>query len=119
METRRPDERQRDARDRRDADRHPDVDVDLEQEREHEPGGDGGAEQIAGTGRDLQPAPDDEQVEQQQDRRTKEAALLGERREREVGRVLGQVVEARLGGACDPTAAEAPAPTAVIDCSML
>ena len=41
-------------------------------------------------------APDDEQVEQQQERRAEEAALLGERGEREVGRVLGQVVEPRL-----------------------
>ena len=52
-------------------------------------------------GDDLQAAPDDEQVEQQQDRGAEEAALLGERGEREVGRVLGQVVEARLRRAGD------------------
>ena len=45
----------------------------------------------------LQPAPDDEQVEQEQDRGAEEAALLGERGEREVGRVLGQVVEPASG----------------------
>ena len=45
------DERQRDAGDRRDADRHADVDEDLEDEREHEPAGDDRAEQVRGARR--------------------------------------------------------------------
>ena len=101
------DERQRDAGDRRHADRHADVDEHLEHEREHEPAGDDRAEQVRGARDDLQPAPDDEQVEQQQDRGAEEAALLGERGEREVGRVLGQVVEARLRRAGDAAPAQA------------
>ena len=58
-------------------------------------------------GDDLDRAPDHEQVEQQQDRRADEAALLGERGEHEVRRVLGQVVEVRLGRVLDAAAAQA------------
>ena len=54
------------------------------------------AVEIARARDDLQRAPDDEQVEQQQDRGAEEPALLGERGEREVGRMLGEVVEPRL-----------------------
>ena len=43
-----------------------------------------------------EPAPDDEEVEEEQDRAADEPALLGERREGEVGGVLGEVVELRL-----------------------
>ena len=64
-------------------------------------------EEVARDRDDLEAAPDDEQVEQEQDRRAEEAALLGERREDEVGRVLGQVVEARLRRAVDAAAVEA------------
>ena len=71
------------------------------------PAGDDRAVEVARAGDDLQASPDDEQVEQQQDRGAEEAALLGERREREVGRVLGQVVEARLRRARDAAAAQA------------
>ena len=39
---------------------------------------------------DLQPPPDDEQVEQKQDRGTEEAALLGEGGEGEVGACAGR-----------------------------
>ena len=97
------DERQRDARDRSDAHGHTYVHEDLEEEREHEPARDDGAVQVSGDGDDPQPPPDDEQVEQEQDRAADEAALLGERREREVGRVLGQVVEPRLARLDDAT----------------
>ena len=62
-------------------------------------------EQVAGDGDHAQPAPDDEQVEQEQDRGAEEPALLGERREDEVGGVLGQVVEPRLARALDAPAA--------------
>ena len=73
-------------------------------------------ERVARDGDHAQPAPDDEQVEQQQDRRADEAALLGERGEDEVGRVLGQVVEARLRRARRRRGRRRPpAPTAVID----
>ena len=91
------DERERDAGDRRDPDRHADVHEHLEEEREHDPRGDDRAEQVARARDDLEPAPDDEQVEQQQDRGAEETALLGERGEGEVGRVLGQVVERASG----------------------
>ena len=52
-------------------------------------------------------APEHEQVEAEQDRRADEAALLGERGEREVGRVLGQVVEPRLRRVVDAAAPDA------------
>ena len=62
----------------------------------------------SGCGRDdLQPSPDDEQVEEQERRGAEEAALLGERGEREVGRVRRQVVERRLRRAGDAAAAHA------------
>ena len=64
--------------------------------REDEAARDDGAVQVAGHGHHPQAPPDDEQVEEQQDRRPEEPALLGERREDEVGRVLGEVVEAGL-----------------------
>src|SRR5215211_3625282 len=63
------DERQRDARDRRDPHRHTDVDADLEQERERDAAGDDRRERIARHRDDAQPTPDDEQVEAEQDRR--------------------------------------------------
>ena len=94
----------RDAGHRRDPDRHADVDEDLEQEREHDPAGDDRRERVSRGRDDLQPAPDDEQVEHQQEAGAEEAALLGERGEREVGRVLGQELEARLRGAGDAAA---------------
>ena len=65
---------------------------------------------------DAEPAPDDEEVEQEQDRAADEAALLGERGEGEVGRVLGEVVEPRLARArSTPRPVSPPEPTAVID----
>ena len=64
--------------------------------REDDAARDDGAVQVAGHGHHPQAPPDDEQVEEQQDRRPEEPALLGERREDEVGRVLGEVVEAGL-----------------------
>ena len=48
-----------------------------------------------------------EQVEAEQERRADEAALLRERGEHEVGRVLGQVVEARLRRAVDAAPVDA------------
>ena len=96
------DERQRDARDRRDADRHADVDEDLEEEAEHDPGGEDGAEEVPRPGHDLEAPPDDEQVEEQEERRPEEAALLGEGGEGEVGVVRREVVEQRLGRTDDP-----------------
>ena len=84
------DEGQRDAGHRRDAHRHADVDEDLEQEREHDPARDDRAEGVPRDRDHAQAAPDDEQVEAEQDRRADEAALLRERGEDEVGRVLGR-----------------------------
>ena len=81
---------------RRHAGRHADVDEDLEQKGEDDAGGGDRGERVAGDRDDLQASPDDEQIEQQEDRRADEPALLRERGEREVGRVLGQVVEPRL-----------------------
>ena len=72
------DERQRDPRHRRDTHRHADVDEDLEHEGEDEPACDDRAVQIARDGDHPEPTPDDEEVEQEQDRRADEAALLGE-----------------------------------------
>ena len=65
------------------------------------------AENASRAGHDLQAAPDDEQVEREQDRGADEAALLGVRGEHEVGRVLGQVVQLRLRRALDPAAVDA------------
>ena len=95
------DERQRDPRDGRDPHRHADVDEDLEEEREDDPSGDHRPVEVPRDGHHAEPAPDDEQVEEQEDRRAEEAALLGERREDEVRRVLGEVVEPRLAGLAD------------------
>ena len=55
---------------------------------------------------DLQPAPDDEQVEKQEHGCADEAALLGDRGEREVGRVRRQIVERGLGRAGHAAAAD-------------
>ena len=71
------------------------------------PPGDDGAVEVAGDRDHPQPAPDDEQVEEQQDRAADEAALLGEGGEDEVGRVLGEVVEPRLARPLDAAAGEA------------
>ena len=71
------------------------------------PARDDRAVEIARTRHDLQPSPDDEQVEQEQDRGAEEAALLGERGEREVGRVRGQVVEPVCVAPSDAAAADA------------
>ena len=64
--------------------------------RDHDPAGDDRAEGVARDRDHAQAAPDDEQVEAEQERRAEEAALLGERGEDEVGVVLGEVVEPRL-----------------------
>ena len=85
------------------------------EEHEHDPARDDRAVEVARAGHDLQRPPDDEQVEQQQDRGAEEAALLGERGEREVGGVRGQVVEPRLRRAGTPRPRSPPAPTAIID----
>ena len=82
------------------------VDEHLEEKHECDAAGDDRTVEVSRAGDDLQGAPDDEQVEQQQDRGAEEAVLLRERREREVRRVLGQVVEARLGRARDTAAAQ-------------
>ena len=74
----------------------PDVDEHLEEEADDEPPGDDDAVQVRRAGDHAKPAPDDEEVEEQQDRAPDEAPLLGERGEREVRRVLGQVVAPRL-----------------------
>ena len=84
----------------------PDVDEDLEEEAEHEPAGDDRAVQVPGHGQHPQAPPDDEEVEEEQDRAADESALLRERREREVGRVLGEVVETRLARLDDAPARE-------------
>ena len=100
----------RNAGDRRDTHRHADVHEELEEERDDDPARRDRPEVIAGHGHHLQASPHDEQVEQQQDRAAHEPALLGERREREVGVVLGQEVEVRLrraGHAAAPQAARA------------
>ena len=60
-------------------------------------------------------SPDDQEIEQEQDRAAEEPSLLGQRGEREVGRVRGQVVEPRLRRAEHATAAQPAAPTAVTD----
>ena len=93
--------------DRRDAHRHPDVDEDLEEKRDDDAARDDRGEQVAGDGDDPQAPPDDEQVQQEQDRRADEAALLRERGEDEVGRVLRQVREVRLRRACHAASVEA------------
>ena len=71
-----------------------------------EPARDDGREWIACERDDAQTAPDDEQVEHQQESRAEEAALLGERREHEVGVMLRQEVERRLRRVVDAAAAE-------------
>ena len=65
---------------------------------------DGGAEPVTSARDDLESTPYDEQVQQQQERSAKEPALLGERGEREVGRVLRQIVEPGLRRARDTAA---------------
>ena len=100
------DERERNAGDGRDAHRHADVDEHLEEEREDDPTGDDSSVEVSGDGDHAQAAPDDEEVEEQQDRGADEPALLGERREDEVGGMLGQVVEARLARTLDAAAGE-------------
>ena len=75
--------------------------------REHHAARDDGAVQVAGHGHHPQAPPDDEQVEEQQDRCAEEAALLGERGEDEVRRVLGEVVEARLARLVDAASVDA------------
>src|SRR5205085_68834 len=70
------DERERDAGDRRDPDRHADVDEDLEQERADDPARGDRGERIARARDHLQASPDDEQVEQEQHGDAEEAALL-------------------------------------------
>ena len=72
------------------------------------------AEEVLGEHDDAQASPHDEEIEQQQDRDAEEATLLGERREHEVRRVLGQVVETGLAGVRH-TAASEPAGT---DCGL-
>ena len=49
-------------------------------------------------------APEHEQVEREQERRADEAALLAERREHEVGAVLGQELQPRLRRVVDAAA---------------
>ncbi len=73
---------------------------------DHETAGDDDAVQVARAGDHPQAAPDDEEVEEEQDRAADEPALLGERREREVGRVLGEVVEPRLARLDDAASRE-------------
>ena len=58
--------------------RHPDVDEDLEEQREDDAAGDDRRERIGCHRDDPHAAPEHEQVEQEQDRRADEAALLGE-----------------------------------------
>ena len=75
--------------------------------RDHDPTGDDRTERVARDRDHAQAAPDDQQVEAEQERRAEEAALLGERREDEVGVVLGQVVEPRLRRTLDAAPVEA------------
>src|SRR5205085_11617647 len=64
-------------------------------------------EGIPGDGEDLEPAPDDEQVQEQEDADAEEAALLGERGEDEVRSVLREEVPARLRRGGDSAAPHA------------
>ena len=101
------DERQRNTRHGRDAHCHADVDEHLEEETEDDSPGDDRTVEIAGNRDHPEAAPDDEEVEQQEDRAADEAPLLGEGREHEVRRVLGQVIEPRLARPLDSSAGEA------------
>ena len=84
--------------------------------REDDPAGDDRAEEVARAGDDLEPAPDDEQVEQQQERGAEEAALLGERGEREVGVVRRAGSRAASGSRRRRRGPRSPPePTAIID----
>src|SRR5215216_6731245 len=62
------DERERDAGDRRDPDRHADVDEDLDREDEDDARRDDRLEEPRRERDDLDPAPDDQRVEEDQDR---------------------------------------------------
>ena len=77
------DERERDAGDRRHPHRHADVDKDLKEECEHEPSSDDRPIEIPGNRHYSQPAPDHEEIQEQEDDRTDEATLFSERREGE------------------------------------
>ena len=99
-------ERERDPRHGRDAHRHPDVDEHLEEEREDDPSRHDRTVEVSRDGDHPEAAPHHEQVEEQQDCGAEEAALLGERREHEVGCVLRQIVEARLARLDDTTAVD-------------
>ena len=84
------------------------------------PAGDDRAVEIAGDGDDAQPAPDDEEVEEQQDRAADEAALLGERRERRSrSRARGGSRDGSGSPPSTPRPSSPPAPIAVIDCVTL
>ena len=114
-------ERKRDARDRRDADRHADVDEDLEEERDDDPAR---GDRREGVTRDRdRPSARARRRAGRGSRSTAtptKPALLGRRGEREVGRVLGQVVEVRLRRAADPRArARRRRRRALIDWRML
>ena len=63
---------------------------------DHDPAGDDRAERVARDRDHAEAAPDDQQVEAEQQRGAEEATLLRERGEDEVGVVLGEVVEPRL-----------------------
>ena len=101
------DERERNPGHGRNAHRHPHVDEHLEQEREHERARDDGAVEVARHRDHTQASPDDEEVEEEHDRRAREPALLRERREGEVGGVLGEVVEPGLARLDDAAPREA------------
>ena len=90
---------ERNACHRRNAHRHTDVDEDLEEERDHQPASGDDAVEIARPGDDAETAPHDEEVEKEQDRASDEAPLLSQRREGEVGRMLGEIVESGLARA--------------------
>src|SRR5579864_9043875 len=91
------DERQWDAGDRHDPHGHAHVHEHVERDHGDDPHRDQAAEPIAGHGGDVQPAPDEEQEQPQQQHRPDEPDFLADHREDEVGVVLGDEPQHALG----------------------
>src|SRR5690242_10604052 len=102
------DEGQRQAGDRHDAQRHPDVHERLHGEPDRDPSGHQRAERLLGAGRDPQRAQDDQREQGDDDRGPGETELLPGDREDEVGVLLGDEVAGRQR-AVEQAVAEQPA----------
>ena len=90
------DERERDARDRHDADDHPDVHDELEEDHRREPGGHREPERVLGSPAGDEDPPDEDGEQEEDDDRADEPELLAELGEHEVRRLDREEVAAIL-----------------------